>query len=159
MIAAAGSEDSVKISYDYGRLVTGEEQQVELDLTEEAVQAGGDQEVPDPLDEKEMVVTSAEALVELNLDAVDLVDDTPTFFESTPHEHGELIFVALCCLHYMYVHGHAQCTCTCTSLLLFCTVYIMYFSIFHPLQSCQVPALPPMCQKTWTCQYKVNSLV
>lgn len=61
-------------------MVTGEEQQVELDLTEEAVQAGGDQEVPDPLDEKEMVVTSAEALVELNLDAVDLVDDTPTFF-------------------------------------------------------------------------------
>ena len=75
-IAAAGSEDSVKIGYDYGRLVTGEE----LDLTEEAVQAAGDQEVPDPLDEKTMVVTSAEALVELNLDAVDLVDDAPTFF-------------------------------------------------------------------------------
>ena len=36
-IAAPGSEDSVKISYDYGRLVTGEEQQVELALSEEAV--------------------------------------------------------------------------------------------------------------------------
>ena len=51
-IAAPGSEDSVKIGYDYGRLVTGEEQQVEVDLSEEAVQA-------DPLDEKTMVVTSA----------------------------------------------------------------------------------------------------
>lgn len=107
-IAAAGSEDSIKIGYNYRRMVTGEEQQIEPDLTEEAVQAAGDQEVPDPLDEKTMVVTSAEvmfvsdcsttllftlfhsvlvqALVELNLDAVDLVDDAPTFFESTPHE-------------------------------------------------------------------------
>ena len=31
--------------------------------------------MPDPLDEKTMVVTSAEALAELDLDAVDLVDD------------------------------------------------------------------------------------
>ena len=58
-IAAAGSEDCVKIGYDYGRLVTGEKQQREFDLTEEAVQ-GDDQEVPDPLEEKTMVVTSAE---------------------------------------------------------------------------------------------------
>ena len=126
-IAAAGSEGSVKIGYDYGRMVTGDEQQIEPDLTEEAVQAAGDQEVPDPLDEKAMVVTSVEvifvldcyntivgfffvllftmfhsvllqALVELNLDAVDLVDDAPTFFESTPHEHGELTSVTLYCL-------------------------------------------------------------
>ena len=46
-IAAAGSENSVKIGYNYGRLVTGEEQQTELDLPKEAVQADGDQEVPD----------------------------------------------------------------------------------------------------------------
>ena len=51
-IAAAGSEDSVKIGYDYGHMVTGEEQEIEPDLTEEAVQDAGDQEVPDPLDEK-----------------------------------------------------------------------------------------------------------
>lgn len=98
--------------------MAGEEQQTELDLTEEAVQADGDQEVPDPLEEKTMVVTSSQvifvsdcsntlvdiffvllftifhsvllqALVELNLDAVDLVDDPPSIFESTPHEHGE----------------------------------------------------------------------
>ena len=61
-IAATGSEDSVKIGYDYGRLMTGEEQQIEFDLTEEAVQAGCDQEVPDPLEEKAMVVTSAEVV-------------------------------------------------------------------------------------------------
>ena len=91
---------------NYGRLVTGEEQQTELDLTEEAVQADGDQEVPDPLEEKTMVVTSAEvifvsntivgsffvllftifhsvllqALEELNLDAGDVVDDAPSIF-------------------------------------------------------------------------------
>ena len=59
-IAAAGSEDCVKIGYNCGRLVTGEEQQTELDLTERAVQADGDQEVPDPLEEKTMTVTSAE---------------------------------------------------------------------------------------------------
>ena len=67
-IAAPGSEDSVKIGYDYGHLVTGEEQQVELGLLEEAVQAAGDREVPDPLDEKTMVVTSAEALAKLDLE-------------------------------------------------------------------------------------------
>lgn len=102
----------MKIGYDYGRMVTGEEQQIEPDLTEEAVQAAGDQEVPDPLEEKAMVVTSAEvclfdcfttllftvfysalpqALAELNLDAVDLVGDAPAFFNSTPQEeYGEL---------------------------------------------------------------------
>ena len=48
---------------------------------EESAQAAGDQEMPDSLDEKSMVVTSAEALVELNIDAVDLVDDAPTVGE------------------------------------------------------------------------------
>ena len=50
----------MKIRYDYRRLVTGDEQQTELDLSEEAVQDDGEQEVPDPLEEKTMVVTSAE---------------------------------------------------------------------------------------------------
>ena len=101
----------MKIGYDYGRMVTGEEQPIEPDLTEEAMQADGNQVPPDPLDEKTMVVTSAgsevilvsngcntilgfffvllftmfhsvllQALVELDLDAVDLVDDAPAFF-------------------------------------------------------------------------------
>ena len=61
-IAAAGSEDSVKIGYDYGRFVTGEEQHIELDLTEEAVSADNTQIVPDPLEEKTMVATSAKVL-------------------------------------------------------------------------------------------------
>ena len=30
-----------------------------------------------------------QALVELDLDEVDLVDDAPSLFESTFHEHGE----------------------------------------------------------------------
>ena len=59
-IAAAGSEASVKIGYDYGRFVTGEEQQIEPDLNEEAVHTDGDQVVPDPLEERSMVATSAE---------------------------------------------------------------------------------------------------
>ena len=60
-IAAAGSEASVKIGYDYGRSVTGEEQQIEPDLDEEVVGTdGGDQVVPDPLKERTMVATSAE---------------------------------------------------------------------------------------------------
>ena len=82
------------------------------------MQADGDLEVPDSLEEKTMVVTSAEVifvsdcsnsivdfffvllftifhsvllqvLVELNLDAVDLVDDAPSIFDSTPHKHGD----------------------------------------------------------------------
>lgn len=57
-IAAAGSEDSVKIGYDYGRFVTGEEQPIDLDLTEEAVSADGNPVVPDPLEKKAMVETS-----------------------------------------------------------------------------------------------------
>lgn len=57
-IAAAGSENSLKIGYDYGRFVTGEEQQIDLD--EEAVPTDGDQIVPDPLEERTMVATSAE---------------------------------------------------------------------------------------------------
>ena len=50
----------MKIGYDYGRLVTGEKLEIEFDLEEEAVFTGGDQEVPDPLEEESMVATSAE---------------------------------------------------------------------------------------------------
>ena len=60
-IATAGSEASLKIGYDYGRLVTGEKLDIGIDLEEEAaVLTGGDQEVPDPLKEETMVATSAE---------------------------------------------------------------------------------------------------
>ena len=87
-------------------MVTGKEQQVELNLTEEEAHATAGQEVPDPLDEKAMVVTSAEALVELNLD---LVDDALTFFESTPREHSKLISVTLYCLHYVLFYFVLYC--------------------------------------------------
>lgn len=40
--------------------MTGEEQQIEPDLNEEAVHADGGQVVPDPLEERTVVVTSAE---------------------------------------------------------------------------------------------------
>ena len=59
-IAAPGFDTSVKIGYEYGRCVTGEEQQVELDLDEEAVRTDNDQVVPDPQEERSMVATSAE---------------------------------------------------------------------------------------------------
>ena len=48
-------------------MVTGEEQQIEPDLTEEAVQAAGDQEVPDPLEEKTMVMTSEDVILLLHI--------------------------------------------------------------------------------------------
>ena len=118
-IAAAGSETNVKIGYDYGRSVTGQDDQLEPDLSEEATNTESDQLVPDPQEERSMVATSAEvciylffvsdcsnaivwtftlfcclksaickccvcfqALQELGLDAVDLVDDAPSLFES-----------------------------------------------------------------------------
>ena len=59
-IAAAGSEASVKIGYEYGRFMTGEEQQIEPDLNEEAMHTDSDQVVPDPQEERSMVATSAE---------------------------------------------------------------------------------------------------
>ena len=59
-IAAAGSEASVKIGYDYGRFVTGEEQQIQPDLNEEAMHPDSDQVVPDPQEERSMVATSSE---------------------------------------------------------------------------------------------------
>ena len=62
-IAAAGSEASVKIGYEYGHFVTGEEQQIEPDLNEEAMHADGDQVVPNSQEERSMVATSAEVLV------------------------------------------------------------------------------------------------
>lgn len=59
-IAAAGSEASLKIGYEYGRLVTGEEQEMEqqIDLIDE--EAGSDQVAPDPQEERSMVATSSE---------------------------------------------------------------------------------------------------
>lgn len=68
--------------------MTGKEQQVEPDFSMEAVPTDDDQVVPDLLEERSMVATSAEALEELGLDAVDLVDEAPSFFESTS-ERGE----------------------------------------------------------------------
>ena len=59
-IAAAGSEANLKIGYDYGRSVTGEEQGIEPDLDEEAEHPHDDQLVPDPQEERSMVATSAE---------------------------------------------------------------------------------------------------
>lgn len=61
LIAAAGSEASVKIGYDYGRIVTGEKLEIELDLEEEAVLTGGDQEVPNPLEEEFTVAIEVHA--------------------------------------------------------------------------------------------------
>ena len=58
-IAAAGSEASLKIGYDYGRFVTCEKLQIEPDFDEEAVRTDENQVVPDPLEEKSMVLTSA----------------------------------------------------------------------------------------------------
>ena len=46
-IAAASSEDSVKTGYDYGRLMTGDKQQIESDFSKEAVRTDGNQVVPD----------------------------------------------------------------------------------------------------------------
>lgn len=60
--AAVGSEDTVRIEYDYARFVTGEEHQFDLDLHEEQLSSpiDGDQVVPDPLQEESMVPTSDE---------------------------------------------------------------------------------------------------
>ena len=58
-IAVAGSEAKIKIGYDYGRFVTGEEEQIVADLSEEALCADGDEIVPDPLEERSMADTSA----------------------------------------------------------------------------------------------------
>ena len=43
--------------------MTGEELQIEPDLDEDAVRTDGNQVVPDPLEEKSMVETSAEVLI------------------------------------------------------------------------------------------------
>lgn len=66
-IAAAGSEVSVKIGYKYGRSVTGVEQEIEPGLDEEAVLSDSDQIVPDPQEERSVVVTSAEVHVHFSL--------------------------------------------------------------------------------------------
>ena len=47
----------------YGHFLTGEEQQIEPDLNEEAMHADGDQVVPDTLEEWTMVMTSAEVFL------------------------------------------------------------------------------------------------
>lgn len=118
-IAPAGSEAALKIGYDYGRSVTGVELEIEPDLDEEVVQPDSDQQVPDLQEERSMVATSAEvnimcmsqvaqntsyfihclrviyhfvtfqALQELGLDDVDLVDEAPSFFEPTPEDKSE----------------------------------------------------------------------
>ena len=59
-IAAPGSEATVKIGYEYGRSVTGEEQQIELNLDDEVFHTNSDQVVPDPQEERSIVATSAE---------------------------------------------------------------------------------------------------
>ena len=66
-IAVPGSEAKVKIGYDYGRFVTGEEEQIVADFSEEALCANGDQTVSDLLEERSMVATSAEILLSLFL--------------------------------------------------------------------------------------------
>ncbi len=51
----------MKIGYDYGRLVTGQEQHIELNEEVENTETTDDtQVVPDPLEERTMVATSAE---------------------------------------------------------------------------------------------------
>ena len=68
-IAAPGSETNLRIGYEYGRFVTGVEQQIEPhliepDLNEEAARSAP--VVPDfVLEEKSMVTTSAEVHVYL----------------------------------------------------------------------------------------------
>ena len=59
-IAAPGSEKTLKIGYDYGRMVTGELQseKEKLDLLDEDKLSSED--VPDPQEEGDMVSTSAE---------------------------------------------------------------------------------------------------
>lgn len=61
-IAAAGSEAGLKIGYEYGWWVTGQEEDTELQLDsiEEAVPTNSDQVVPDPQEERSMVATSSE---------------------------------------------------------------------------------------------------
>jgi hypothetical protein len=109
-IAAAGSEDSVKIGYDYGRFVTGKEQHIDLNLTEEAVSADNNQIVPTLwrrqwwrhqlryffVSDCSTVIVEfffvllftilhsvlLQALEELGIDAVDLADEAPSIFES-----------------------------------------------------------------------------
>lgn len=60
-IAAPGSETIVKIGYEYGCSVTGEEQQIELNLDEEPFHTDSDQVVPNPQEERsmELVITIA----------------------------------------------------------------------------------------------------
>ena len=71
-IAAVGSEDSVKIGYEYARSVTGEEHQVEPDLAEDQLTeqltepSDRDHVVPDPLEEGTMVGTSVEVHIHIH---------------------------------------------------------------------------------------------
>ena len=65
-IAAAGSEAELKIGYEYGRSVTGVEQETEQQtdfIDEEAMHTDGDQLVPDPQEERLMVATSSEVSI------------------------------------------------------------------------------------------------
>ncbi len=56
-IATAGSESSVKIGYEYGRMVTGDVLQIELDEEAES------QSEIDPQEDRTMVSASAEVYV------------------------------------------------------------------------------------------------
>ena len=62
-IAAAGSEAELKIGYEYGRLVTGVEQETEQQTDFIDEEADGDQLVPDPQEERSMVATSSEVSI------------------------------------------------------------------------------------------------
>ena len=99
-IAAAGFWERCQNWHDYRHLVTGKEQQIDLNEDDNQV-------VPDPLEERTMVATSADIYlwriyflltvfhsvwlqaVELRLDAANLVDEAPSTFELISEEHGE----------------------------------------------------------------------
>ena len=61
-IAGAGSESLVKIGYEYGRFVTGEELTVDFDQYEEP-----DQTAPNLQEERTMVAMSAEVCIQFLL--------------------------------------------------------------------------------------------
>ncbi len=89
--AAPGAEISLKIGYDYGRMVTGElrSEKEELDLLDEDKLSNED--VSDHQEETTMVSTSVGVLEELGLDATDLVgDETLSIFTSANQDSGML---------------------------------------------------------------------
>ena len=77
-IAAAGSESLVKIGFEYGRSIIGEELMVDLDHYE------NDQTAVDPQEEGALVTSSNGLLEELGLDAYDLEGEEVDPSSSTP---------------------------------------------------------------------------